>query len=132
MGTFRSNTGLALTLVSLACSTSPSATESARAAAEVAPMTRNTIEHVVPKRDFVGAAPVRFEWTPADGVDEYALTVENDVDMQIFEGRSRDTSLEWPKGNRLDSGTYFWRVVGVKDGRRIADSGRAAFVVVEQ
>jgi hypothetical protein len=101
-------------------------------AADVAPMTRTTIEHVVPKRDFVGAAPARFEWTPADGVDEYALTVENEVDMQIFQGRARATSLDWPQGNRLDPGTYFWRIVGEKDGRRIADSGRAAFVVVEQ
>ena len=50
----------------------------------------------------------------------------------MFEERARDTSLEWPKGNRLEPGTYFWRVVGVKDGRRVADSGRAAFVVVEQ
>ena len=132
MATFRCSAGLALTLACLACAAPQSANEGAPQPAAAAPITRHTINHVVPKRDFVGASPARFEWTAASGVDEYALTVENEVDMQIFQGRARGTSLEWPTGERLDPGTYFWRVVGLTEGRRVADSGRAAFVVVDK
>ena len=128
MAIFRCSAGLALTLACLACS----APQSAHHPTAVAPITRDTIDHLVPKRDFVGASPARFEWTAAGGVDEYALTVQNEVDTQIFQGRAPGTSLEWPQGNRLDPGTYFWRVVGLSEGRRVADSGRAAFVVVEK
>jgi hypothetical protein len=97
-----------------------------------APITRDTIEPVTPKRDYVGAAPARFEWTAVNGVDEYAITVENEVDVLLFQGRARGTSLDWPKDNTLDPGTYFWRVVGIDGGRRVADSGRAAFVVTDR
>lgn len=132
MATFRSSAILALwCLACLGCS-SQSATEAAPEAVQVAPITRDTIEHVLPKRDFVGPAPARFEWTAAKGVDDYGLTIENEVDMLLFQARTRDTSLDWPKGNTLDPGTYFWRVVGTTAGRRVADSGRAAFVVVEK
>ena len=116
MGTFRYSA--ALLLCCLAC-------------VQVEPITRDTIEHLLPKRDAVGAAPARFEWTAAKNADEYAITVENEVDVLIFEGRSRSTFIDWPKGNALDPGTYFWRVVGLSQGRRVADSGRAAFVVSE-
>jgi len=114
--------------VGLGCSTQSAKEAGGPETAAVAPIFRDTIEHVVPRRDFVGAAPARFEWTAAAGVDEYAITVHNEVDMLIFEGRERGTSLEWPTANALDPGTYFWRVVGVKGDRRVADSGRAAFV----
>ena len=36
-----------------------------------------------------------------------------------------------PKEIRIDPGTYFWRIVGIKGDKVIADSGRAAFVVME-
>jgi hypothetical protein len=117
--------------VGLGCSTQSAKEAGGPEATAVAPISRDTIEHVAPKRDFVGAAPARFEWTAAAGVDDYAITVHNEVDMLIFEARVRGTSLEWPKANALDPGTYFWRVVGVKEGRRVADSGRAAFVVAD-
>lgn len=122
MATFRCSPAIALALLFLACS-------SQRAEDAIV---RDEIEHVVPKRDFVGPLPARFEWTAARGVEEYAVTIENEVDVLLFEARTRDTVLHWPKGNTLDPGTYFWRVVGTADGRRVADSGRAAFVVVER
>ena len=131
MATFRSSAAGLFALVVLACSPH-SAQESGRPAADVAAITRDDIEHVIPRRDFVGPLPARFEWTAAKGVDQYAVTVENEVDLLLFQARTASTSLDWPKGNRLDPGTYFWRVVGfAADGRRVADSGRAAFVVVE-
>lgn len=99
--------------------------------AQELPIVRDEIEHVVPKRDFVGPHPARFEWTAAKGVDEYLMTIENEVDVPQFEGRTRDTFLDWPKGHKLDPGTYFWRVVGISGSRNVADSGRAAFVVSE-
>lgn len=126
MATFRSSAGIVLAVWCLAC-TPPRANEAP--AGDVAAIARQRIEHVTPKRDVVGAAPARFEWTAAPGSDEYAITVHNEVDMLIFQARARGTSLEWPKGNALDPGTYFWRVVGVTEGRQVADSGRAAFVV---
>ena len=132
MATFRYSAAVALALLLLACSSQSAQEVPAAPAPEVAPITRDEIAHVVPKRDFVGPAPARFEWTAARGIDQYALTVENEVDMLLFEARTRDTFVDWPKGNTLDPGTYFWRVVGSADGRRVADSGRAAFVVVER
>jgi hypothetical protein len=81
MATFRYSAAVVLALLLLGCS-SPSAQQ---ATAEVALIARDEIEHVAPKRDFVGPRPARFEWTAA------SLT----------------------------------------GGRRIADSGRAAFVVAE-
>jgi|RhiMetdeSRZDD1v2_1073273.scaffolds.fasta_scaffold03329_11 hypothetical protein len=119
MATFRSSAAIVLALLFLACS-SQSAQEA------------TAIDHLVPKRDFVGPLPARFEWTAAKGAEEYAMTIENEVDVLLFEARTRDTFLDWPKGSTLDPGTYFWRVVGVSGGRAVADSGRAAFVVVER
>lgn len=118
MATFRYSAAIVLALLFLACS-SQSAQE------------RDEIEHVVPKRDFVGRLPARFEWTAAKGVDGYTMTIENEVDVLLFEARTRETFLDWPKGSTLDPGTYFWRVVGVREGRPVADSGRAAFVISE-
>ena len=43
----------------------------------------------------------------------------------------KTTSVPWPKEVRIDAGTYYWRIVGLKGGRVIADSGRAAFVVMD-
>jgi hypothetical protein len=130
MATFRCSAGIALALVCLACSAQRA--QEPAPAAEQSPITRDEIEHVVPRRDFVGPMPARFEWTATDSAVDYAITIENEVDVRQFEARVRGTTLEWPKGGRLEPGTYFWRVVGLAaDGRRVADSGRAAFVVTE-
>ena len=134
MATFRSRTGylgFAGFLGFVGCSPH-NAQEVAAPAAAVAPITRDTIEHVTPKRDFVGAAPARLEWAAVDGVDSYSITVMNEVDALLVEYRGlKGTSIDWPKEVRLEPGTYFWRVIGVSSGKTVADSGRAAFVVHE-
>lgn len=113
-------------MVCLACTTS----QPPEAAAPVAAISRQQIEHVTPKRDFVGPSPARFEWTAADGVDSYNIEVSTEIDSVVFrQGGVRGTTIDLPAGAKLDPGTYFWRIVGVKDGRTLADSGRAAFVV---
>jgi hypothetical protein len=129
MATFRSSAGVMVATWCLACAP-PSATETP--IADVAAIARQRIEHVTPKRDFVGAAPARLEWTAVEGVDSYTVTVMNEVDARLLDyHRATGTSIDWPKEIKLEPGTYYWRVVGVKDGRRAADSGRAAFVVTE-
>jgi hypothetical protein len=128
MATFRSSGGLLFALICLACP-SQRAQEPA-ASAPPAPITRDSIAHVVPKPDSRGPMPARFEWTAVPGVADYAITIENEVDMLMFEARLRGTAFDWPADKTLDPGTYFWRVVGhAPDGRRVADSGRAAFIV---
>jgi hypothetical protein len=129
MATFRSSAGVMVAIWCLACSP-PRANEPP--VAEVAELARQRIEHVTPKRDFVGVAPARLEWTAVDGVDSYSVTVMNEVDALFLDyRRATGTSIDWPRDIRLEPGTYFWRVVGVKDGRSVADSGRAAFVVTD-
>jgi methionine-rich copper-binding protein CopC len=93
---------------------------------------KQEIEHVTPRRDFVGPAPTRLEWTVLDGVDTYNIIVITEIDTVVFQqDGARSTSIEWPKEIKLEPGTYFWRVVGVRGDRVVADSGRAAFVVRE-
>ena len=128
MATFRFNLIVAA-LCCVAC-TPPSASEPPPSA-DVAAITRQGIDHVTPKRDFVGAAPQQLEWTAAAGVDSYSITVTNEVDALLVDASGiTGTSFDWPQEVRLEPGTYFWRVVGIKNGRSIADSGRSAFVVV--
>ena len=97
-----------------------------------AAITRQKIDHVTPRRDFVGRAPVRLEWTAVEGVDSYDVSVLTELDTKVFEHvGATGTSIPWPKEISLAPGTYFWRVVGVKDGKGVADSGRSAFVVTD-
>ena len=99
---------------------------------EVAAIQKIQIEHVTPRRDFVGPLPTTLEWTAVDGVDSYAVSVENEIEIPVFDQEGiTTTSVPWPKEVRIDSGTYYWRIVGIKGNRVIADSGRAAFVVME-
>jgi hypothetical protein len=137
MATFRSRTGFLgflwfLGFLGLVRCSPHNAQEAVPPGADIAPITRQTIEHVTPKRDFVGAAPVKLEWTAVDGVDSYSITVMNEVDALLLDyNGAHGTSIDWPKEVRLEPGTYFWRVAGVRDGKAVADSGRAAFVVRE-
>jgi hypothetical protein len=118
---------LALAVLGLACSPGE---HSDGPPPEVAAITRQQIDHVTPKRDFVGAAPTRLEWTTVEGIETYTITVITEIDSVVFEhAGARGNAIEWPKEIVLEPGTYFWRVVGIKGGRTIADSGRAAFVV---
>ena len=128
MATFRSSVSV-LALLCLACTPRESVDAPTP---EVAAITKQEIEHVTPRRDFVGPSPTRLEWTAIDGVDRYNITVITEIDTVVFQqDGARSTSIEWPKEIKLEPGTYFWRVVGVRGDRVVADSGRAAFVVRE-
>lgn len=130
METFPYSAGVLLVLLSLAC-TSQDGNAGAPAASEVAAIERQGIDHLAPKRDHVGPAPARLEWTAAEGADTYHITVSTEIDTLVFEHvGARATSIDWPKEITLEPGTYFWRVVGINGGRGVADSGRAAFVVM--
>lgn len=128
MATSRCSAVLAV-LISLACVPGGNG-EPPRAA--VAAITRPQIDHVTPRRDFVGPAPTRLEWTSVDGADSYDVTVVTEIDSVVMQhAGARSTSLEWPSAIRLEPGTYFWRVVAMRGTDVAADSGRAAFVVRE-
>jgi len=133
MGTFRCNPTLpALVLFSLACVAPGSAPEASTGSAQVDKIDRIKIEHVVPRPDFVGPLPTRLEWTAAAGADNYTVSVENEIEIPVFEQEGvTTTSVPWPKEARIEPGTYYWRITGMKGDRLIADSGRAAFVVHE-
>jgi len=119
-------------LLGIACATNESAPERQPQAADVALIQHDRIEHVTPRRDFVGPTPTRLEWTAAEGVDSYAVAVENEIEIPVFDQDGiKATSVPWPKEVRVEPGTYYWRIVGIKAGKVVADSGRAAFVVME-
>jgi hypothetical protein len=130
METFRCSAGVLLVSLSLAC-LSRDGNAGVPAAAEVAAIERQGIDHLVPKRDHVGPAPTRLEWTAAEGADTYNITVSTEIDTLVFAHVGAGaTSIDWPREITLEPGTYFWRVVGITGGRGVADSGRAAFVVM--
>lgn len=88
------------------------------------------IDHVEPRRDKVGPQPARFTWTAAAGADRYAIGIWNEVDRLLW--RKDDvmgTTVDRPAAFDLEPGTYFWSVTGLTQGREIARSGQAAFVV---
>ena len=131
MATSRSRTAVLL-LAAVAC-LACTPREEAPPPAEVAPIERQTIEHVSPKRDAVGPPPARLEWTAAKGAESYTVTVSTEIDTLVFEHRGASgTTIAWPREITLEPGTYFWRVAAIAGGRTIADSGRAAFVVVSR
>jgi hypothetical protein len=135
MATFRcKERGFAslLVVLSLACVSPGGAPEASATAVQSAPIERIQIQHLVPRPDFVGPLPVRLEWTAAAGVDSYEVGVENEIEIPVFDQTGiKTTSVPWPKEVKIEPGTYYWRITGYKDGRLIADSGRAAFVVHE-
>lgn len=117
---------------SLACISRDGTPEAAPAAADQAKIQKIAIAHVIPRPDFVGPLPTRLEWTAAAGVDSYAIGVENEIEIAVFDQDGiTGTSTPWPKDLRIDPGTYYWRIVGLQGDRVVADSGRAAFVVRE-
>jgi hypothetical protein len=132
MATFRFNPTILFVLVfSLACISREGAPEAATGGEE-AKIQHLPIEHVTPRRDYVGKLPTILEWTAAAGVESYTVSVENEIEIGVFDQDGiTGTSTPWPKELKIDPGTYFWRIVGLKGGRVVADSGRAAFVVRE-
>jgi hypothetical protein len=113
----RSLTAILITL-GLACAVS--------AAQRSAPV----IDHVYPKPDSTGAVPARFEWTSIEGAEQYVITLYNDTDVLLFRQYVKGTSVPWPKALQVEEGTYFWMVGALRHDQVIADSGRAAFVVI--
>ena len=108
------------------------APEASTGSAQVDKIDRSKIEHLVPRPDFVGPLPTRLEWTAAAGADHYTVSVENEIEIPVFDQAGvTTTSVPWPKEVRIEPGTYYWRITGMKGDRLIADSGRAAFVVHE-
>jgi hypothetical protein len=119
-------------VLSLACVSREGAADASTPSAQSAPIERIQIQHLVPRPNFVGPLPVRLEWTAAAGVDFYEIGVENEIEIPVFDqGGITTTSVPWPKEAKVEPGTYYWRITGYKDGRLVADSGRAAFVVHE-
>lgn len=130
MATFRCNpTVLFILVFSLACISREGAPEAAGGPLEEAKIQKIQIEHVTPRPDYVGPLPTMMEWTAA-GADTYAISVENEIEIAVFDqGGIKGTSTPWPKELKIEPGTYYWRIVGLKGDRVVADSGRAAFVV---
>ncbi len=111
----------------LACAPSGGEAEAAGAAAEQA---LATIDHLVPRPDSVGPQPAKFAWTPVAGADSYAIGLVSEIDAIVWQTSAIPTAeVDWPTGLEVPAGTYFWIVEGFREGRRIAESGRAAFVV---
>ena len=129
MATFRCKKFIVLAaLAGLACVSR----DGSSAPLDEAKIQKTLIEHVTPRRDYVGKHPSQFEWTGIAGVESYTVTVENEVEVQMFEqGDIKGTSTPWPADLKLEPGTYFWRITGSRGGRMIADSGRAAFLIRE-
>ena len=120
-----------ITVFSLACISRAGAPEAA-AAGQEDQIQKIQIHHVIPRPDFVGRLPAVLEWSVAPGVDAYAVLVENEIEIPVFEQDGiTGTSTPWPNGLRIEPGTYYWRIAGLKGDRVVADSGRAAFVVRE-
>jgi hypothetical protein len=90
-----------------------------------------TIEHLSPRRDSSGPIPKRLEWTPVKGADNYSVGVWSEVDYMVWKvGHLKTSSVDWPADIVVEPGTYFWSVMAFRGDRPIADSGRAAFIVV--
>ena len=125
--------------VALACATPTQArdgdaanagTDAPAAAAATAGEQIVVIDHIAPRPDFVGKQPTQFSWTAAAGADHYAIGIMDEVDRVWWRDDDvKGTSVTVPDSIRLESGTYFWMVSGLKGGQMIADSGLAAFVV---
>lgn len=65
------------------------------------------------------------------GADRYAISVFNEVDVPVWQQDDmREPKVDWPTELRVESGTYFWVVAALSNDRPIAQSGRAAFVVL--
>jgi len=90
------------------------------------------IEHLMPLRDATGRAPAQFMWSAAPGADRYVIGLWTEVDQMLWHTETTATSVARPESLQLDYGTYFWSVSAFRAGESVAESGRAAFVVLER
>jgi hypothetical protein len=128
----------ALALIALACTAS---SDTATAGSASAPATLAVsqeaqppvIDHLTPRRDAVGPTPRRYSWTAIKDAEYYAMAIWNDVDVLIYRRNDLEAPfVDWPPDVKLEQGTYFWSVAAFRGGRAIAESGRAAFVVMDK
>ena len=110
-----------LMTMSLACPAPPSAE---------AQRSMPVIDHIEPKPDSTGGVPARFVWTRIEGADQYVISLFNDNDILLWRQYVGGTSIAWPKPLQVEEGTYFWIVGALRADQVIADSGRAAFVIL--
>ena len=118
-------------VVGSACTAPAGSRDAALPAPSAATIRPPALDHVSPRRDAVGTTPTGFEWTRVAGADRYAIGIWNEVDMLMW--RRDDvtgTAIAWPADLQLEFGTYYWGITALRDDRPIADSGRAAFVIV--
>jgi hypothetical protein len=88
------------------------------------------IDHLTPARDSTVSEASRFTWTGIQGADSYSIGIWNEVDVLVWrQNNVPTTSVTMPSDVRLEPGTYFWSVSALREGRQIAESGLAAFVV---
>ena len=120
-------------VLSLACSNPLGEREAAPTAAPAgAAGTAQTIDHLAPRRDSTGRVPSRFEWTAVEGADSYVFNLSNDIEYVVWrQVNLRQPTVPWPAGLKVEPGTYFWTVTALRDNRVVAESGRAAFVIIE-
>jgi hypothetical protein len=118
-------------VLTLACTSSGVQTEAAPPQEQTGSRGQALIDHVTPRRDFTGPAPTKFEWTAAAGADEYAIGVWNESDMMVWrQAGIPQPSVGLPAEIVLEPGTYYWSIVGLREGQPIAQSGLSAFVVM--
>ncbi len=99
-------------------------------ATDTARQALTTINHLVPRPDSVGPQPAKFAWTPIAGADSYAIGLVSEIDTVVWQTQGiAKAEVDWPANLEVPAGTYFWMVEGYREGGRIAESGRAAFVV---
>jgi hypothetical protein len=121
-----------IVLAALTVSCAPSVANGTRASAGVESQDdrSRTLNHVTPARDFVGSAPTRFVWTAYTSAETYSIGVWTDVDVLVWrQDNVQTTSVAKPDDVRFEPGTYFWSVSALREGRLVAESGLAAFVV---
>ena len=123
---------LAMVMLGAASCGSPSGGETTVSAgqAPLEPPALKIIQHEEPRRDFVGPQPARFRWSPIDGADRYAIGLWNEADRLLWRHDDlTEPTVDWPQELVVDDGTYFWSVSALPNGREIAKSGTAAFVI---
>lgn len=114
-----------------ACAAEPQAQAGGLPASPAAAQSSD-IRHVIPAPDSVGPQPTRFEWTPVQGAESYTLRVWNDVDVNMLSATGlTTTAVDVPAEPKLPLGTYFWAVMAMRGDRPLAESGMAAFVVMQ-
>ena len=116
MATFRFNPTLLFILVfSLACISREGAPEAATGRVRKRRFKRSRSS--TSRRGPISSASCRrvLEWTAAAGVDSYAVSVENEIEIPVFDQDGiTGTSTPWPKDFRIEPGTYYWRIVGLR------------------